>query len=476
MLSPNEAKKPNVLFILSDDQGSWSLGCYGNQEIKTPNIDKLAEHGVKFENFFCVSPVCSPARASLLTGKIPSQHGVHDYLCDGNGGVNQRPIEYLKEHTGYTDILYNHGYECGISGKWHLGNGIEKQKGFDFWYVHQKGGGPYYNAPMIRDGNLVNEPEYITDVITEEAIGFIKEKRNPEKPFYLSVHYTAPHSPWVNSHPKKYTDMYEACEFNSCPQKDTPHPWALTDIMPGYKNPKENLIGYFASITAMDENIGRLLDTLDEEGILEDTLICFTSDNGFNCGHHGIWGKGNGTFPINMYDSSIKVPFILSHKGVIPNNQVCRSMCSGYDFMPTLLEYLELDNPNRENLPGKSFVKNILQQELIVDSKEIVVVFDEYGPVRMIRTEKYKYVHRYPFGPNELYDLELDAEEDNNLYEKEALKDVVADMKKRLDHWFLKYVDPRIDGAQEPVMGGGQKDLAGVLGPGYDVYRKNTTI
>lgn len=473
MLSGN--KNPNILFILSDDQSTWSLGCYGNEEIKTPNIDRLAKEGVRFDNFYCVSPVCSPARASLLTGKIPSQHGIHDYVCDGNGGEGQRPIEYLEGQIGYTDILSNNGYECGLSGKWHMGDGLKKQKGFDFWYVHQKGGGPYYNAPMIRDGQLVNEPGYITDVITDEAIGFIKSRREAKNPFYLSVHYTAPHSPWIDNHPKKYRDIYKDCKFNTCPQ-EPPHPWALTDLMPGYKNTRENLIGYFAAVTAMDDNIGRIIKTLEEENILEDTLIIFTSDNGFNCGHHGIWGKGNGTFPINMYDSSVKVPFIISHKRGIPEDKLSSRMCSGYDFMPTLLDYLGFENKEAKNLPGKSFLTSILNPLEQVQNHDKVVVYDEYGPVRMIREEKYKYIHRYPFGPHELYDLENDPGEEKNLYEKENYSHVIQKMKKSLDNWFYKYVDPKIDGAKEAVLGGGQQDKAGVLGPGYGVYRKNDSI
>lgn len=476
MFTPSNIKKPNIVFILSDDQGYWSLGCYGNKEIRTPNIDRLAQTGAMFENFFCVSPVCSPARASLLTGKIPSQHGIHDYICDGNGGENQKPIEYLKDHIGFTDILADNGYSCGISGKWHLGDGMKKQKGFDFWYVHQKGGGPYYNAPMIRDGKLINEPGYITDVITDEAIKFIHTQHGRGNPFFLSVNYTAPHSPWIDSHPKKYTDLYKDCKFESCPQQKKPHPWALVDIMPGYKNPRENLIGYFAAITAMDDNIGKLLDVLEEKGILEDTLICFTTDNGFNCGHHGIWGKGNGTFPINMYDTSVKVPFIMSHKGIIPENKVCHNVYSAYDFMPTLLEYLGYDNPQAEDLPGKSFVNSLLKEETQTDADKEVVIFDEYGPVRMIRNQDYKYVHRYPFGPNELYDLKVDPQEEKNLYLDQGSQKIVAKMKKKLDHWFYQYVDPKIDGAKEPVLGGGQRDLAGVLGSGIEVYRENKHI
>ena len=130
---------PNILFILSDDQGAWALGCAGNDEIRTPNLDRLARTGMRFSNFFCASPVCSPARASILTGRIPSQHGVHDWLRGGNaltageleagGGL----IEYLKDQPGYTDVLAQAGWICGLSGKWHLGDSHHPQKGFTYW-------------------------------------------------------------------------------------------------------------------------------------------------------------------------------------------------------------------------------------------------------------------------------------------------------------------------------------------------------
>ena len=463
-------KRPNIVFILTDDQGIWSLGCYGNQEIRTPNLDRLAQSGVRLDNFFCTSPVCSPARASLLTGRIPSQHGIHDYLSGGNGGCGQEAIEYLKEYRGYTDILAENGYTCGLSGKWHLGDGRRPQKGFTWWYSHQKGGGPYYNAPMFREGEPVYEKGYITDVITDEALAFIDMEKNKENPFYLSVHYTAPHSPWVNSHPEEYAKMYEDCPFETCPQP-APHPWAKTEVMDGYKNSRECLIGYFAAITAMDYNVGRILEKLKEEQLLEDTIIIFTSDNGFNCGHHGIWGKGNGTFPLNFYDTSVKVPFLVSHKNHIPEKRVCQAMCSGYDFMPTLLEYLGLENEEGDKLPGKSFFSDLMGLE--GEKEGPVVVFDEYGPARMIRDKRYKLVRRYPYGPDEFYDLESDPQEAYNRIQDEGCMEVISRMKKQMELWFLRYADPRVDGSREPVMGGGQSRMAGVLGPGINVYGEN---
>ena len=196
-------KKPNIIFILSDDQGMWSMGCAGNKEIITPNLDRLASEGILFDNFFCASPVCSPARASLLTGRIPSQHGVHDWLRNDN--KKQEDIEYLEGMKAYTDVLAENGYICGLSGKWHLGNSAKPQKSYSHWFAHKSGGGPYYNAPLYKDGILYNEPRYVTDVITDDALEFIDENAG-KQPFYLTVGYTAPHSPWVNNHPKEYTD------------------------------------------------------------------------------------------------------------------------------------------------------------------------------------------------------------------------------------------------------------------------------
>lgn len=129
------SSKQNITVIITDDQGAWAMGCAENREIRTPNLDRLAETGIRMENFFCVSPVCSPARASILTGRIPSQHGIHDWLSGGNSSkVEQRePIEYLKGMPGYTDLLAGNGYTGGLSGKWHMGDSEHPQKSFSYW-------------------------------------------------------------------------------------------------------------------------------------------------------------------------------------------------------------------------------------------------------------------------------------------------------------------------------------------------------
>ena len=478
--------RPNIVFVLVDDLGYWGLGCAGNDEIRTPNLDRVAAEGIRFDRFFCTSPVCSPARASILTGRIPSQHGVHDWLRAGNSTAESdrggRLIEYLKGQLGYTDVLAEHGYVCGISGKWHLGDSHHPQKGFSFWELHAQGGGPYYGAPMMRDGEVYEEPGYVTDVITDNALRFLDRQVDHELPWYLSVHYTAPHSPWDRgNHPVEiYDDYHEHCPFELVSMEPM-HPWQINSAPQGYDDESRRAIlsGYYAATTAMDAGVGRILDWLQEQGARENTLFVFMSDNGMNMGHHGIYGKGNGTFPQNMYDTSVRVPALISRPGHVPSGTVCEEMLSQYDFMPTLLDYLGLENTEADRLPGESFAP-LLRGELMASRDAVVVlderildehaVFDEYGPVRMIRTRDSKYVHRYPYGPHELYDLANDPDERENRIDDPAYQDTVRELKAGLEAWFVRYVDPMLDGTHEAVSGKGQLGLAGPAGMGEQVW------
>ena len=454
--------RPNVIFILTDDQGPWAAGCCGNDEVRTPFIDQLASEGTRFPNFFCTTPVCSPARASLMTGRIPSAHGVHDFVPVGN--IPPNPIRYLEGLTCYTDVLADNGYTVGLSGKWHLGDSFSPQHGFSHWFAMPRGGSKYNNADMIRNGRVEAQPGYLTDVITDDALDFISAN-SEEAPFYLSVHYNAPHTPF-NGHPQDIVDSYDDCPFKTCPQEAL-HPWAGRGTAAHMGN-RESLKGYFAAITALDLNVGRILERLSELGIRENTLIVFSSDNGYSCGHYGFWHKGNGTFPLNMYENSVKVPFIMSHPGKIPEGRVSEAMVSQYDFMPTLLDYLGLPDPNDDMSPGRSFVPALTRKT--DDAQDEVVVFDEYGPVRMIRTQAWKYVHRYPYGPHELYDLVKDPRERKNLIDDKAQKALISDMRRQMGAWFERYVDPRLDGTRCAVTGRGQKAKIGDGMYGEDAF------
>jgi arylsulfatase A-like enzyme len=368
------------------------------------------------------------------------QHGVHDFLT-GTADVGPQAKSFMDDETCYTDVLSDHGWTCGLSGKWHLGNSTLPQHGLAHWFAHPHGAGQYNDQEMIRNG------------VTELAPGYV----------------TTPHSPWTG-HPQEIVDSYDDCAFESCPQEE-PHPWA---IMPrnrdttsadattlGLSNNlgnRESLKGYFASVTAMDHDVGRILDKLESLGLRERTLVIFASDNGYSCGHHGFWGKGNGTNPVNMYENSIKVPFIASHPGVIPEGMIQSAMVASYDFMPTLLDYLDLPLPDTQ-LPGSSFLPALKDENS--PGRDTIVVYDEYGYCRMIRTDKWKYVHRYPEGPNELWDLVNDPDERTNLIDDPAQRERISELRTQMESWFEEYVDTDKDGIEFDV-GAGQSRPVGI--------------
>lgn len=478
-------EKPNILFILTDDQGAWAMRCAGNTDIHTPNLDRIASQGYRFENFFCASPVCSPARASLLTGRIPSAHGVQDWIRSGNldrDGLKkeiredpyylceEKPIQYLEGMLTYTDVLKENGYTCALSGKWHLGDSMTPQHGFDKWFTIGRGGCYYNKADIVENGEISFENRYITNVITDKALSYLEEFRMQDNPFYLSVHYTAPHSPWEeDQHPGEYIEMYRDCGFTATP--DLPvHPNQIPSAPSGTGEVRKSLLrGYYAAITAMDADVGRLLDKLEALGIAEDTIVMFMADNGMNMGHHGIWGKGNGTFPFNMYDTAVKVPFLVSWPGHYPSGVVCRRMCSQYDFFQTLLDMVGIRRQLPDGLPGRSFA-DVFDGN--TEKAGAVVVYDEYGPTRMIRTEEWKYICRSPYGPDELYHLSEDPEENNNLSADPEYAALINRMYIQLTRWFYTYADPAMDASREGVTGYGQLCRPGIYADRRNVFYK----
>lgn len=472
----DDRRRPtNVVVIMSDDQGAWSVD---NPDIDAPNIAGLASGGVKFTNFFCASPVCSPARATMLTGRMPSQHGVHDWLLAGNvvgdrpAGVpvpcselrdNSPAIAYLSNETCYTDLLVDAGYKCGLSGKWHLGDSCAPQHGHTFWRVHARGAGNYFDPEMILHGKVGPEPGYVTDIITDNAIEFLSRQTH-DAPFYLGVHYTAPHSPWEREqHPAELFDSYyENSSFATFPD-EPPHRWQSSRFCPRGDPDKrrELLSGYCAAITAMDSGIGRIIASLESLSLSEDTLVFFVSDNGMNMGHHGIYGKGNGTFPLNMYDTSVKVPAIAYHPDAISPRADCDALVSQYDLFPTLLDYLGVAGPDdaaaQGNRPGSSFVPLLFGDETNASDQVVSsAVYDEYGPVRMIRTDEWKLIVRSPYGPNELFHLSVDPGERENLHGDASVAAITRELNGELSEWFSCHTEMASDGIALPVTGLGQ--------------------
>ena len=468
--------KPNILFILSDDQGAWAMRCAGNADIYTPNLDRLAAEGVRFENFYCASPVCSPARASILTGEMPSCHGVQDWLCRGNVNADAHPymkdhphfqshdigIEYLAGHPSYIAELAKNGYRCALSGKWHLGNQEQAKEGFEKWFTISGGGCAYYAPDIYENGTFTYCHDYVTDVITDRALDYLDELEKGDAPFCLQVHYTAPHSPWTpENHPKKYLDLYKDCAFTATPDEPI-HKNQATSAPLGDtpERRRENLTGYYAAITAMDANIGRLLDKLERDGLADNTVVIFTADNGMNMGHHGIWGKGNGTYPPNMYDSSVKVPFLIRAPFIRNGGTVAQKSATHCDLFPTILDIASADYVLTDKQPGTSLLPYLESGCADSGDDRFIEIHDEYGFVRMLRSERWKFVRRYRNNDNELYDMIDDPYETVNRIDDPALADVAAEMSSALEEWFGRYADPVNDGRNSLTLtGSGQRDL-----------------
>ena len=452
-------KAPNFVVIMTDDQGAWARG-RTMPELITPVLDELGETGLELTRFFCTSPVCSPARASLVTGRMPSAHGVHDWLRSENSGVSTEGVHYLENFETTPELLNRQGYTCAHAGKWHLGDARAPAPGFTHWYSHRDGGGNYFGAPVIDHGVLHCEDGYITHAITDNATAMLRQLAKKNEPFYLQVHYTAPHSPWTDgNHPQEYLDLYKDCDFPSIP-RDPAHEWFNWDhgdLAAAMLNPQENLAGFCAAMTAVDRGVGQLLDVLGETGIREDTYVIFTSDNGFSCGHHGIWGKGNGTNPLNVWDNSILVPFIINRPGTVAP-RLDDALTTAASVHATLLELAGAPAPLDPLIAGESIAPRFLggASELDAARKDAIVIFDEYGGTRMIRTATHKFVLRYGDAPCELYDLLADPQEMSNEYATAAYSAIRSELHTQLLAWFASHSEPRFDAFERPVTGLGQ--------------------
>lgn len=426
--------RTNIVLIMTDDQGVWSLGCYGNAEAHTPAVDRMAAGGVRFTQAFSTIPVCSPSRATFFTGRIPSQHGIHDWISHENDGERARFC--LPDEAMLSTLLAQGGYTCGLFGKWHLGESAKSHAGYTYWFTFPSGSSRYQDADMYWQGKTIKTTGYLTDRITDRAIEFMDLHK--DRPFFMNVQYNAPHTPY-EGHPQELVDLFKDCPFNSVPKPEKIHPWAIP--FSEHIGKHYSLARYYAACTGVDRGVDRILKRLDKLGLAENTLVVYASDQGFCCGHHGTWGKGNGTTPRNIYDTSLQIPLIFRHKGRLPAGQTRDVLFGGYDLLPTLLDYVGLPPSPGRNLPGRSLAPTLRGNP----QEEPDAVYAEYGRARMIRTRTHKLVHRCDGGPDEYYDLRNDPGEANNLVGKpEHLKGMLA-LRARLFAWFKRYVEAGSD-------------------------------
>ncbi|MGB9606022.1 MAG: sulfatase family protein, partial [Bryobacteraceae bacterium] len=404
LAAPSRARTHVVLFM-TDDHGAWALGAYGCQEIHTPNLDRLAAGGARFTRAYAATPVCSPSRMTYLTGLLPSHHGVQDYLVpEDTFGPKSRP--FLRGLITYTELLAKAGYTLGMCGKWHMGNDEQPQAGFTYWVTVPGGGGTYRDPVFVIQGQRRKIAGFKTDIVTDYALEFLD--RHHTRPFFLLVPYYAPHTPY-DYQPELYWTPYAHVSFRCFPREPV-HPRQNPQLRSHHGN-QESMRSYSALVTGVDYNVGRVLRRLEELGLRENTLVIFTADQGWNAGHHGVWGKGNGTIPFNMYEESIRVPMIWNHPGRIREGLVIQEMVSAYDFFPTVLEYLGVGAPPDGRRIGRSYVPLLAGHKVSWSNR----LYFEYAYVRAIRTENLKYVERTGEWPAELYDLEADPGETRNL-------------------------------------------------------------
>lgn len=467
-------KKPNFVFILTDDHAAHAMSCYGSRINETPHLDRIANEGMRFDNCFCTNSICTPSRASILTGTYNHVNGVTTLDTPMDNRLQTFP-----------KLLQQAGYQTALYGKWHLGEGERhKPTGFNDWAV-VPGQGYYQNPTFIfpGEGGGVKRtvPGYVTDVITDMSLDFLKQ-RDKDKPFCLLCQHKAPHRPW-------YSDEKHAGMFLDA---DVPEPDTLFDdyshrakaaglaaMRVGVNMNREDvkcempddmeemelrrwayqryIKEYLRVVQSVDDNVGRLLDYLKAEGLEEDTVVVYTSDQGFFLGDHGWYDKRF------MYEESLRMPFVLRYPREVKPESVSSNIVLNVDFAPLFLDLAGIEIPR--DMQGKSF-RSILHGSTPPSWREGMYyrywmnashhnVAAHYG----IRTDKYKLIYYYYDGCDqagtqkpflcagnrrpvtslegmepewELFDLEKDPQEMHNVVEDPAYAGVVRELRDEL--------------------------------------------
>ncbi len=459
------SRRPNILVFLTDDHARWAQHAYGNSELWTPNLDRLAAQGTRMTRAFTTCPVCSPARASFFTGRMPSQHGIQDYL----GTKDSVVTNYLAGQTLISELLKPAGYRTGLVGKWHCGCDREPKPGFDRWFSYWKNQYPHLGEQHFSDqGKLAVENGQQSPFLTRQAVNFIRDHRQKEgvdgNPFFLFISYTDTHSPH-NQAPPELVRRYESATFRDIPNEtfSSCHIQAVHPLTETAEQQRHKHMQYYAAVSFLDQQVGEVLAELQSSGLMDNTLVVYTSDHGLNCGQHGIWEKGEATIPQNFLEESVAIACTLSWPaGGIRQNATCDDFVNHCDLWATLLEIAgavpAASAAAQINSPGISYL-NQLRGQTIQGWRQ--TIFSEYGNARMARNDRYKLINRYPYGgvrfPDELYDLQEDPRETVNRCDDPVLKQVVSDLSAQLDNFFAKYTVPGHDGVDlqhQPIFAG----------------------
>ncbi|GAA5035258.1 N-acetylglucosamine-6-sulfatase [Marivirga lumbricoides] len=536
--SRESAKRPNIIYIMSDDHAEQAISAYGHpvsQLAPTPNIDRIADEGALFKNNFCTNSICGPSRAVILTGKFSHLNGFRM-----NGDL------FNGDQQTFPKLLQKVGYTTGMIGKWHLAG---HPQGFDYWNILTDQGN-YYNPDFISSNKATNTIDtnriagYATDIITREALDFISSAKKEEKPFMLMVHHKAPHRNWMPAlrHVNKYDsvqfplpdtyftdhegsvasqeqlqtiykDMYEGHDLKMTKEKGSPelahNPWTndfdrmtpeqrkAWDEAYSKKNDafhEANLSGralaewkgqrylqeYLATIAAVDEGVGEILDYLEKSGLAENTIIVYTTDQGFYLGEKGWFDKRY------MYEESLAMPLMMKYPGHIKPGTVVNALTQNIDFPETFLDYAQAEIP--KDMQGKSLrplLENTMNDNAFRDAvyyhyydfPAFHMVKKHYG----VRTDRYKLMHFYDdIDTWELYDLKEDPNEIHNQIDNPQYDAIEAQLRVKLDSLqkVYKVTEKEFEQAPEQQVERAYKQfekLRGNTGTSYDPVKNQDT-
>jgi len=444
-------QKMNVIFILADDHRYDAMGFYNKYDgLKTPNMDKMSREGVHFQNAFVSTALCSPSRASILTGQYAHTHKVVD---------NQAPLPVGL--TFFPQYLQNEGYQTAFIGKWHMGNTDDMpQKGFDYW-LSFRGQGSYYNTTLNENGKRfkVEDSLHISDVLTNKAVQFLKD--NAKKPFFLYLSHKAVHAEFeptqrhkglqsnmkIYNPPSMYLTVKDTLEkykhISTAPinYRDIPkwvinqrNSWHGVDYLyHGQIAFNDFIRGYLETVRSVDESIGSVISYLEENGLDKNTIVFYMGDNGFSFGEHGLIDKRH------AYEESMRVPLLVYAPGMGKKGVKAEQLVQGIDIAPTILQIAGIPVP--ANMQGKSFLPLVKGEQIPWRDRIFYEYYWEYDfpqtpTIFSVRTNRFKYIFNHGIWDiNELYDLKYDPYEMNNLIRDTSYRKLSKELRDDLFGW-----------------------------------------
>lgn len=416
----SNTKPPNIIFILSDDHRWDAMSCVGHPFIQTPNLDKLAKEGVRFNNAFVTTSLCSPSRASFLTGQYAHTHGVKNNLTP-----------WKNSNVTFLEILKNRGYDTAFIGKWHMPGKLPSLRGVDRFitFTVQAGQGRYFNCPLIIDGKETpSRKPYVTEELTDYAIDFMSQQR--ENPFCLYLSHKAVHHQFKAA--PEQQGIYDDVKLNLPKEADSWITWTNGSVYYGaILGPMEKFYrDYCETIVSLDQQIGRVMQKVEELGIADNTVIIYTSDNGYFWGEHHLVDKRW------FYEESIRIPFIVRDpKRISTPGITADQMILNIDVAPTVLDLAGIPVP--KSMEGQSIVP-ILKNNAAPGRKAWLYEYFKDFPYQVpemnaVRTEQYKYIEYKDKASGILYDIVNDPHEQRNMINTTEGRKLIPDMKRMIE-------------------------------------------